>query len=110
MPPLDPAVAAKQSALTSRLRGPAQDPELLSKMERLEVPTLVLFGTLDRVIPPEMGRIYREKLPNSHLVLVYDAGHALDADRPEAFASIVSDFLQRGNGFLVTQRSGLINP
>lgn len=110
MPPLDPAVAAKQEALVSRLRGPAQDPELLSRMESLQVPTLVLFGTLDKVIPPVMGRIYREKLPNSHLALMYDAGHALDADRPEAFASIVGDFLDRGDGFLVTQVSGLIHP
>jgi pimeloyl-ACP methyl ester carboxylesterase len=47
------------------------------------------------MIPPEMGRIYREIMPNCHLVFVYDAGHAIDGDRPEAFASIVSDFLER---------------
>ena len=72
--------------------------------------TLVLFGTLDRSIPPEMGRIYREKLPNCHLVLVYDAGHAVDMDRPEAFASVVNDFLHRREGFIVTATNGLINP
>jgi hypothetical protein len=37
--------------------------------------TLVLFGTKDRMIPPEMGRLYCEKLSNRHLILVYDAGH-----------------------------------
>lgn len=79
-------------------------------MPTLNLPTLVLFGTLDRSIPPEMGRIYREMMPNCHLVLVYDAGHAIDMDRPEAFASVVEDFLQRHEGFIVTAQSSLIYP
>ena len=80
------------------------------RLPGLHVPVLVLFGTLDRMIPPAMGRLYCEKLPNCHLILVYDAGHAVDADRPEAFVSVVSDFLQHHEGFLVNRQSGLINP
>jgi pimeloyl-ACP methyl ester carboxylesterase len=108
--PLDTAIVAKQEALLGRLRGPARDPELESHLGSLNLPVLVLFGTLDRAIPPEMGRIYREKLPDCHFILVYDAGHAIDADRPEAFASVVGDFLQRRGGFLVTRGSGLLHP
>jgi len=70
----------------------------------------VLFGTEDRMIPPEMGRVYRQILPNCHLVLVYDAGHVIDGDRPEAFVSVVSDFLERREQFVVTRTSSLINP
>jgi pimeloyl-ACP methyl ester carboxylesterase len=110
MPPLTPEIVAKQEALVSRLRGRAHDPALLTAMETLDVPVLVLFGTLDRVIPSEMGRTYRATLPRCNFVLMYDAGHALDADRPEAFAEVVRDFLQRGEGFLVTTASGLIHP
>lgn len=109
-PPPDPAIIAKQEALLARLASPPRDPELEGRLPDLNVPTLVLFGTLDRSIPPEMGRIYREHMPNCHLVLVYDAGHALDMDRPEAFASVVRDFLQRHEGFIVTAQSALINP
>jgi pimeloyl-ACP methyl ester carboxylesterase len=109
-PPLDPAVIAKQDALVSRLRGPNRDPNLESRLGDLNVPVLVLFGTKDRMIPPEMGRIYREQLPNCHYILVYDAGHAIDADRPEALASVVRDFLQRHESFVVNQTSALINP
>jgi len=110
MPPLDPTIVAKQEVLVQRLRGPARDPELERQLPTLNIPVLVLFGTLDRAIPPEMGRIYREKLPNCHFILVYDAGHAIDADRPEAFASVVDDFLQRREGFLVERQNALINP
>jgi pimeloyl-ACP methyl ester carboxylesterase len=109
-PAPDPVIIAKQEALLARLASPPRDPQLEEQLGGLNVPTLVLFGTLDRSIPPEMGRIYREKLPNCHLVLVYDAGHALDMDRPEAFASVVKDFLHRREGFIVTAANGLINP
>ena len=109
-PPPDPAVAAKQSALVQRLSGPPRDADLEGRLPGLDIPTLVLFGTSDRAIPPEMGRHYRELLPDCQYVLVYDAGHLLDADRPEAFASAVDDFLQRPDGFLVSRSSGVIHP
>ena len=80
------------------------------RMGDLNVPVLVLNGTLDRMIPPEMGRIYCEKLPNCHFILVYNAAHEADADRPEAFADLAGDFLRRHEGFLVNIKSGQLNP
>jgi pimeloyl-ACP methyl ester carboxylesterase len=38
-----------------RLRGPTRDADLKDRLPKLTLPTLVLFGTLDAVIPPEMG-------------------------------------------------------
>jgi pimeloyl-ACP methyl ester carboxylesterase len=93
-----------------RLRGPNRDPDLEGRLAALSVPTLVLFGTEDRLIPTEMGRIYREIMPNCNLIYVYDAGHHIDADRPEAFAGVVSDFLERHEQFVVTRTSSVINP
>ncbi|MCZ6873419.1 MAG: alpha/beta fold hydrolase, partial [bacterium] len=51
--PTDPAVIAKQQALLRRLMGPARDEALERGMADLRVPVLVLFGTRDRIIPPE---------------------------------------------------------
>ena len=110
MPPLDPAVSEKQEKLVNRLIGPQREEALEALFPQLTMPVLVLFGTRDRVIPPDMGRIYREKLPNCHFMLLYDAGHALDADRPEAFAAVVGDFLVRREAFIVRTDSSLINP
>lgn len=107
-PPADPAVVAKQRDLVARLAGPPRDPALEEKMGALVVPTLVMFGSADAVIPPEMGRHYRALLPNSQLVFVYDAGHVVDVDRPEAFAALVEDFLGDPGAFLVNQESGLL--
>src|SRR5262249_22250353 len=88
LPPSDPAIQAKTQALVGRLRGPDRDTDLENRLKHLATPVLVLFGTLDRVIPPEMGRFYKQLLPNSHLVFVYDAGHAISTERPEAFAEV----------------------
>jgi pimeloyl-ACP methyl ester carboxylesterase len=102
IPPPDPAVAAKQQALVRRLMGPSR--ELEERMAGIKTPTLVLFGTLDRMIPPEMGRRYKELITeNCQLVLVYDAGHTIAAERPEAFVEVVGDFLERHEAFVINR-------
>ncbi|HEX3418291.1 MAG TPA: alpha/beta hydrolase [Stellaceae bacterium] len=110
LPVPDPAIQAKTRALVARLRGPDRDTDLETEMRRLYTPTLVLFGTLDRVIPPEMGRFYKELLPNCHLVFVYDAGHAISAERPEAFTEVTVDFLERREAFVVSRAETVIHP
>src|SRR5262249_40054239 len=85
LPVPDRAIWAKSRALVMRLRGPDRDADLESRLPALATPTLVLFGTMDGVIPPQMGRVYKDLMPNSHLVFVYDAAHAISTDRPQAF-------------------------
>lgn len=103
-------LVAKHAALTSRLLGPGRDTPFEARLAKLPHPVLALFGTADRVTPPEGAHLFREILPHCHIVLVYDAAHAIDADRPEALASVVGDFLARGERFLVRETSGLIHP
>ena len=110
MPARDPAVLKKQGALVGRLRATGRDPDLEARMRRCEVPTLVLWGTLDRLIPPETGSIYKELMPNCHLVLVYDAGHLIDAERPEACVEVMADFLERHEAFLISRTETMIHP
>jgi pimeloyl-ACP methyl ester carboxylesterase len=108
--PPDPAVQAKTRALVARLRGPNRDADLERQLPGLATPTLVLFGTVDRVISPDMGHIYKELMPNCHLVFVYDAGHAISTDRPEAFTEVVADFLERHEAFVISRTKTVIHP
>jgi pimeloyl-ACP methyl ester carboxylesterase len=110
MPPPDPEVQAKTRKLVARLRGPDRDAELERRLRDLSTPTLVLFGTVDQVIPPEMGHLYKELMPNCHLVFVYDAGHAISTDRPEAFTEVVTDFLERHEAFVISRTPTVIHP
>ena len=110
IPLADPAVQAKTRQLVMRLRGADRDTELERQLAGLATPTLVLFGTVDRVIPPDMGRIYKELMPNCHLVFVYDAGHAISTERPEAFTEVVVDFLERHEAFIISRTETVIHP
>jgi len=113
MPPLpspDPVIATKSRALAMRLRGPDRDVALEERMRGIVTPTLVLFGTLDSLMPPEMGRHYKEHLPNCHLVFVYDTAHAISSERPEAFAEVTLDFLERHEAFVVNRAASVIHP
>jgi pimeloyl-ACP methyl ester carboxylesterase len=110
LPTPDPAVRAKTAKLVGRLRGPDRDADLEARLPSLATPSLVLFGTLDRVIPPQMGRFYPQLMPNCHLVFVYDAGHAISTDRPAAFSEIVTDFVERREGFVVSRSASVIHP
>ncbi len=110
LPPVDAAVREKTARLVSRLRGPDRDADLETRLAGLATPTLVLFGTVDRVIPPDMGHFYKELMPNCHLAFVYDAGHAISTDRPEAFTEIVADFFERREAFVISRTATVINP
>lgn len=110
LPPPDPEIQARTGRLVARLRGPDRDPALEAAMAGLATPTLVLFGTLDRVTPAELGRHYKAILPNCNLVLVYDAAHAIATDRPQAFVEVVGDFLARREAFIISRHETLINP
>jgi pimeloyl-ACP methyl ester carboxylesterase len=109
-PAPDPAIWAKTGPLVMRLRGPNRDRDLEQRMRDITAPTLVVFGTADGVIPPEMGHIYKELIPNCHLVFVYDAAHAVSSDRPEAFTEVVADFLERHEAFIISRTETVIHP
>ena len=109
-PAVNPAIRAQTQKLVARLRGPDRDRDLETQLPQLKAPTLVVFGTRDAMIPPEMGHFYKELIPNCHLVFVYDAGHAIGAERPEAFVEVVSDFLERHEAFVISRAETVIHP
>lgn len=108
--PERPEVVQRQLALMQRLMGPNHDPALEARLRGFAMSTLVMFGTRDGLISPEMGRVYKELLPNCSFVLVYDAAHEIQFDRPEAYACLVGDFIERQEAFIVNADSGVFAP
>ncbi|WP_194238303.1 alpha/beta fold hydrolase [Streptomyces spongiae] len=110
--PPDPSAAARVWPLVGRLLAetPEYDEQLVARLSTCQVRTLVVFGDYDGVTPPDNGRVFRRHMPNSHYVLVHDAAHDIQADRPESFADVVGDFLARGWQFALPEESTLINP
>jgi pimeloyl-ACP methyl ester carboxylesterase len=101
---------APQLALVRRLIGPPRDVAMEAAMAGLTMPVLALFGTRDELIPTSIAREYRAVLPGCHLMFVYDAGHAIDLDRPQALASAIADFVEKPHGFLVNRADSRLDP
>ena len=110
MAPPDPALMARVWPTVERLMGDGADDGLLARLTELPTRTLIVFGRDDGIINPINGRVVRRALRNSSLQYVYDAAHDIQCDRPEAFADVVGDFLERGMKFLINDQDGLINP
>jgi pimeloyl-ACP methyl ester carboxylesterase len=88
----------------------AQSAEAIANMAQVKAPTLVLVGTRDTSGSVEAGRLCREKIRVCHLSFVYDAGHALAADRLEACVDSIADFLEQGEQFIIFRESQMIRP
>jgi pimeloyl-ACP methyl ester carboxylesterase len=94
----------------SAANGIEQDRDLDRRLEEIKVPTLVLLGTNEETVPREMARTYAQRIPTSYVVLVYDAGEAIETERPEALLGALRDFVERREKFVVNSSSTAINP
>jgi pimeloyl-ACP methyl ester carboxylesterase len=64
----------------------------------LAVPTLVITGTADVIVPPANGRLLAGLLPQAELVEIAGAGHAVNVECAEEFNDSVRRFLQKHLG------------
>jgi pimeloyl-ACP methyl ester carboxylesterase/AcrR family transcriptional regulator len=69
---------------------------LQGRLERIEKPTLVMWGERDRVIPASIGRDMVSHLQLGAFVLFNDAGHALPEELPAEFNRTLLAFLANG--------------
>jgi pimeloyl-ACP methyl ester carboxylesterase len=59
-----------------------------------ELPTLIIWGEKDPLIPVRHARDAHERIPGSRLEIFAGAGHFPHRDDPERFAEVLLDFLQ----------------
>jgi pimeloyl-ACP methyl ester carboxylesterase len=68
------------------------DPALLQWLHRVRVPSLVLWGDSDGIVTPEYGRKLAAALPAASFVLIANAGHYPQIERPAAVAEAITRF------------------
>ena len=57
------------------------------------IPTLVIWGIYDKVIPLNHSEFFKECLDNSRLEIIEDSGHAPFAEKPDQVCKLIKDFL-----------------
>jgi pimeloyl-ACP methyl ester carboxylesterase len=68
------------------------DPKLKSRLHRIRIPTLFLWGTHDRVLSEGYGRAYCAAIPNARFEPIDKAGHFPHIEQPQVFADRVLAF------------------
>jgi pimeloyl-ACP methyl ester carboxylesterase len=88
--PIEPAPYQAQMAIGLGLIPEAAAFE--TKLPRLSVPTLILFGEHDKVVPPANASLLAEKIAGSKIVIFPDAGHFFPIEIAEAASRVVIEF------------------
>ncbi len=110
LPVVDSEALAKELALAQRLEGAGHDAEAEYRLGEVQCPTLVVFGLRDRAVADGAASVYRGRVPNCNVSIVYDAGHLILAERPQALMGVLADYVERRETYIVGRRSSLINP
>ena len=81
-------------AFKSTLENSAKTQIGLDRLRQINnIPTLILWGAHDKVIPLEHSKIFQETIENSRLEIIDDAGHAPFAEKPNQVCEVLKNFL-----------------
>ena len=68
-------------------------PGLVDRLDQIQVPTLVISGDDDQIVPLENSRRLAEDIPGATLTVIEDCGHLPQEECPQAFMQAVENFL-----------------
>ncbi|SFO71988.1 Pimeloyl-ACP methyl ester carboxylesterase [Ectopseudomonas composti] len=69
--------------------------ELHQRIGELELPTLIIWGGRDRLIPPDNAERFARDIEGSQLVLFDDLGHVPQEEDPQRTVAVLAGFLAR---------------
>jgi triacylglycerol lipase len=85
-------------AIHSILTGNAAQAEAVDDgLPSISIPTLVVWGAEDQLVPIADGRDFAAKIPGARLAVIPACGHAPCIENPEAFLAVVRPFIDGAN-------------
>jgi pimeloyl-ACP methyl ester carboxylesterase len=69
------------------------NPKLERWLHRVRLPTHIVWGAQDRIIPPAYGEAFHRLIPGSTLTTISDAGHLPHLERPDATLAAIEKFM-----------------
>ncbi len=89
--PVPPEAYQAQMAIGLGLLSPAAAYD--GKLSAVQVPTLILFGAHDNVVPAANAQLLAAQIPDSKVVILPNAGHMFPIEAPQEAARAVLEFL-----------------
>ena len=66
-------------------------PHLLRRLKKL--PTLIVWGRQDAIVPLSVGEVYRDSIQGSRLAILDSCGHHPEIEKSDEFVRLVQGFL-----------------
>jgi pimeloyl-ACP methyl ester carboxylesterase len=88
---VDPGITGCYSAMRRR-------PDLTLHLKNLAIPTLIIAGTKDSMILPNLGNL-TDNLPQRKLALMKSCSHGTSSQRPTTWNQLVATFLEDLDNF-----------
>jgi pimeloyl-ACP methyl ester carboxylesterase len=91
----DPYLLVRNRSTVVRLAYPSfVNPDLAKWLHRIDVPTLLIWGANDGLVPFKFGEAYQRLITHAKLVVISEAGHAPFEEQPDAFLGAFETFLR----------------
>ena len=91
----DIMLATSEEGVVGALAAMRDRPDSTPLLSQIQVPTLVVHGQEDQLIPADEARATAAALPHGELVLIPEAGHLPNLEQPGLFNETVRIFLER---------------
>jgi pimeloyl-ACP methyl ester carboxylesterase len=74
------------------------DPKLLRRLDRIQIPTLVIWSDSDRIATPAYGHAYAAALSNARFEVITNAGHLPQLEQPDATFALIDQYFTTKGG------------
>ena len=64
------------------------DPKFMRYLHRIKMPTLIVWGDEDKIIPVQQTETWRKLMPHADIRVFKGAGHLVHLEKPEAVDAI----------------------
>lgn len=81
-------------ATVARFRQPRYDPAMMARLAEISVPTLVLWGREDALVPVALASVYTQKIAHSKLIVYDHCGHIPMEELADRSAADVRGFVE----------------
>jgi pimeloyl-ACP methyl ester carboxylesterase len=83
----------KNLSAAGKFLWPIPDKGLKKRIHRIVAPTLLLWGSSDRLVPPIYGEEFLQRIDGARLTVLKGASHMLPFEKSDDFVEVVTDFL-----------------
>ena len=87
-------ISTPKQSLSNTLHALAERKETCTQLQEINIPVLIMVGTEDKITPIAAAQQMHEKIANSKLEIIQEAGHLSNLENPTAFNTHLVKFLE----------------